>query len=93
MKRILIAFIGSLVIYVGLFMLCRLTGSGVLSSGPLDWLFNVPFMPGAYFAEGLGIKSDSVTAILCWLVFAPIFGVLADRTYMHYFEKRDEASA
>jgi hypothetical protein len=92
MKRILIAIIGSFVIYTGLFMLCRTTGSGVLSSGPLDWLFNILFMPGAYIADFVNIKSEAATAILCWVVFAPIFGVLVDRVFVSFSAERGKSS-
>jgi len=76
MKRILISMIGGAVIYGLLGFLCSYTGSGILSSGPLDWLFNILIAPGLFFAENLVSLPDAAIGILCWLTYIIIFGVI-----------------
>ena len=77
-KRITIALAASIVIYTSTFVICRATGSGVLSSGPLDWMFSLLVAPGFYVAERVGIKSEIATLILCWALYAPLFGAVFD---------------
>lgn len=79
MKRITLATVGSLVFYWALFFLARVTGSGVLSSGPLDWLFTALFYPGVFLCERVfGFDSEWQMVLVCWLVYAPVFGFLSD---------------
>jgi hypothetical protein len=78
MKRLSVAIFGSMLIYAAVFFVCRVTGSGILSSGPFDWLFNILLMPGLHLTDFFGIRSELVTATLCWLVYAPILGVFVD---------------
>ncbi len=72
MKRITIAVLASMVIYAFAFTICRATGSGVLNSGPLDWLFNLLVTPGFYVANRFGIESGVATVVLCWALYAPL---------------------
>ena len=72
MKRITIAGLGGMVVYAFAVAICRATGSGVLSSGPLDWLFNLLVTPGFYIADRFGIHSEIATLVLCWALYAPV---------------------
>jgi hypothetical protein len=85
MRRLSVAIGGSVLIYATALLVCRVTGSGILSSGPLDSLFNILFVPGLYLADFFGIRSELLTVTLCWLVYAPILGVLVDVgvTFVH----------
>ena len=78
MRRLFVAIGGSVLIYAAALLACRVTGSGILSSGPLDWLFNILVVPGLYLADFFGVRSELLTVTLCWLVYAPILGVFVD---------------
>lgn len=92
-KRIIIAIIGSVIIYGALLWACRATGSGIFSNGPLDWLFHILVKPGFYLGELFDIKSELMIVIVCFLVYVPIFGVIIYWLMSHISSARSAASA
>ena len=93
MKRILIAIVSSIVIYGALLFVSSATGSGILSSGPLDWLFNALVSPGFYLAERLELKSELMIVAMCWLTYVPIIGVTVYGLISFATRKRSNANA
>ena len=81
MKKYIIPAVGGFGIYALLFLLCRATGSGVLSSGPLDWLFDLLLLPSSliyYIISKLhpGPEFDDYFFLPSMLCYVFIFGAL-----------------
>lgn len=81
MKKHLIPAIGGFGVYALLFLLCRTTGSGILSSGPLDWLFDLLILPSMLVYSLIekiapGPEFDAYFALPSILLYVLLFGTL-----------------
>jgi hypothetical protein len=92
MKKCIIPAIGGFGLYALLCSACRMTGSGILSSGPLDWLFDLLILPSTLIYSIIakihpGPESDDYFPLPSVLFYVFIFGVILHFALKHRKEK------